>query len=112
MTQRLRQLLLTWVLLVVLLAIEIGISFLPLDRSARPVVLLPAVLMAGLVGVVFMEVGRGPEIVRLFAVASLLWLTILLGMGSLDPMTRAMHYVRTQNTLASSTEQQPGTAAP
>ena len=63
-------------------------SFLPLDRALRPLVLIPAVLMVGIVGTVFMEVRRGPEIVRLFAVAGLLWLTILLGLGSLDPMTR------------------------
>lgn len=88
MSQRFRHLLLAWVLLMVLLAIEFGTSFLPLDRSARPLVLIPAVLMAAVVGTIFMEVGRGPEIVRLFAVAALLWLSMLLGLGSLDPMTR------------------------
>lgn len=93
MNKRLRQLALTWVLLIVLLVIEVGVSFLPLGRSARPLVLIPAVLMVGLVGVIFMEVGKGPEIVQLFAVASLLWLTILLGLGSLDPITRTMYYV-------------------
>lgn len=90
MNKRLRQLALTWVLLIVLLVIEVGVSLLPLGRSARPLVLIPAVLM---VGVIFMEVGKGPEIVQLFAVASLLWLTILLGLGSLDPITRTMYYV-------------------
>ena len=54
--------------------------------------LIPAVLMVGTVGTMFMEVGRGPEIVRLFAVAALLWLTILLGLGSLDPMTRTDYH--------------------
>jgi len=88
MSQRFRSLLLAWVLLMVLLAIEFGTSFLPLDRSARPLVLIPAVLMVAVVGTIFMEVGRGPEIVRLFAVAALLWLSMLLGLGSLDPMTR------------------------
>jgi hypothetical protein len=91
MSQRFRRLLLAWVLLMVLLAIEFGASFLPLDRSARPLVLIPAVLM---VGTIFMEVGRGPEIVRLFAVAALLWLSMLLGLGSLDPMTRIDYQVQ------------------
>jgi hypothetical protein len=36
-------------------------------------------LMVGVVGTIFMEVERGPAIVRLFAIAGLLWLTILLG---------------------------------
>jgi caa(3)-type oxidase subunit IV len=94
MTPRFRRLYLTLALLLVLLAIEFGASFLPLDREARPVVLVPAVLMVGLVGAMFMEIGRGPEIVRLFAAAALLWLTILLGLGSLDPMTRTDYQVQ------------------
>lgn len=97
MNQRLRHLLLAWVLLMVLLAIEFGASALPFDRSARPLVLIPAVLMVGVVGTIFMEVGRGPEIVRLFAAAGLLWLGILLGLGSLDPMTRIVYHVQTAN---------------
>jgi cytochrome c oxidase subunit IV len=83
-----------WVLLLILLAIELGVSRLPLDPNLRPVVLIPAVLMVGVAGAVFMEVRRGPGIARIFAVASLLWLTILLGLGSLDPMTRVMYHVQ------------------
>ena len=97
MNQRLRGLLWAWVLLMVLLAIEFGASFLPLDRSARPLILIPAVLMVWVVGTVFMEVGQGPEIVRLFAVAGLLWLSFQLGLGSLDPMTRIVYNVQTAN---------------
>jgi cytochrome c oxidase subunit IV len=93
MSGHLRRLLLGWALLILLLAVEFGVSILPLEPSFRPVVLLPAVLMVGVVAMIFMEIGRGPGIVRLFAVASLLWLSILLGLGSLDPMTRAMYYV-------------------
>lgn len=94
MTPRFRRLWLALLVLVVLLAIELGVSLLPLDRSARPLVLIPAMLMVGTVGTMFMEVGRGPEIVRLFAVAGLLWLAILLGLGSLDPMTRTDYHVQ------------------
>jgi hypothetical protein len=85
---------LTWVSLLVLLGIEFGISRLSLDPALRPVILIPAVLMVGIAGTVFMEVRHGPAIVRLFAAASLLWLSVLLGLGSLDPMTRAMYYVQ------------------
>ncbi len=94
MHRRLLRLVLTWVLLLILLAIQFGVSRLPLGPDMGPVVLIPAVLMAGLSGIVFMEVRKGPAIVRLFAVASLLWLTILLGLGSLDPLTRVMYYVQ------------------
>jgi cytochrome c oxidase subunit IV len=94
MTLRLRRLLLAWALLMVLLAIEFGGSFMPLGRSARPLVLVPAVLMVAAVGILFMQIGRGIAIVRLFAVAGLLWLTILLGLGSLDPLTRTDYPVQ------------------
>jgi cytochrome c oxidase subunit 4 len=83
-----RRLLLTWALLLALLAIELGASYLPLSRAARPLILIPALVMVGMVAVVFMEVRQGPMIVRLFAAAGLLWLLILLALGSLDPLTR------------------------
>jgi hypothetical protein len=92
MGRRLLRLVLTWILLLILLGIQFGVSLLPLGPSLGPVVLIPAVLMVGLAGLIFMEVRRGPEIVRLFAIASLL--TILLGLGSLDPLTRVMYYVQ------------------
>jgi caa(3)-type oxidase subunit IV len=88
MTSTVRRLLLSWLLLMVLAGAEFGASFLPLGRSERPLVLVPAVLMIAGVATLFMHVRRGPTIVRLFAVAALLWLTILLGLGTLDPMTR------------------------
>ena len=97
MTPRFRRLLQAWALLMVLLAIEFGASFLPLWRSARPLVLVPAVLMVAAVATLFMQIGRGPMIVRLFAVAGLLWLTILLGLGSLDPLTRTDYHVQAGN---------------
>lgn len=94
MNPRLRDLLLVWVLLVLLLAVELAASFLPLGRSARPLILIPAALMVAVVGATFMQVGRGPAIVRLFATAGMLWLTILLGLGSLDAMTRTDYHVQ------------------
>ena len=97
MNPRSRHLLLAWGLLIALLAIEFGASFLPLDRAARPLILIPAALMLAVVSVAFMEVRRGPETIRLCAAAGLLWLCILLGLGSLDPMTRVNYYVQTTN---------------
>ncbi|MGC1862955.1 MAG: cytochrome C oxidase subunit IV family protein [Methylocystis sp.] len=97
MNPRSRHLLLAWGLLVALLVIEFGASFLPLDRAARPLILVPAALMIAVVSVAFMELRRGPEAMRLFFAAGLLWLCILLGLGSLDPMTRINYYARTTN---------------
>ncbi len=55
--------------------------------------MLPAAGMVAVVGIVFMEVGDGPVIVRGFAVAGLVWLLVLLGLGSMDPMTRTEYQV-------------------
>jgi hypothetical protein len=60
MNERLRHLFIGWVWLMVLLAVELGASFLPLPRSARPLLLMIAALMAGVVGTVFMK-RRGPK---------------------------------------------------
>jgi len=94
---RSRHLLLAWGLLIALLAIEFGASFLALDRTARPLILIPAALMIAVVSVTFMELRQGPEPIRLFFAAGLLWLCILLGLGSLDPMTRINYLVLTTN---------------
>lgn len=97
MTPSVSRLLLSWVALMALLAIEFGASFLTLGRSSRLLLLIPAALMVAGVGTLFMQVGRGPTIVRLFATGALLWLAILLGLGSLDAMTRTDHFVQTDN---------------
>lgn len=97
MNAHFRALLGTWILLLALLAAEFGGSFLPLGPSARPLILIPAILMVVVVGTMFMQVRKGPSIVRLFVAAGLVWLTILLGLGSLDPMTRTDVYVQAVN---------------
>jgi cytochrome c oxidase subunit IV len=92
MPPRLLRLLLAWVLLLVLLGIEFGASFLPLAPWSRVLILLPALAMAAIVGIVFMEVGRGPVVARGFAAAGLFWLVVLLGLGSMDPLTRTDYH--------------------
>ena len=88
MREHLRRLVWTWVVLLVLLAIQFGASFLPLSPSLRPLLLGPAALMLAAVATMFMQIGRGPALVRVFSAAALLWVSILLGLGSLDPLTR------------------------
>jgi cytochrome c oxidase subunit 4 len=97
-----RKLLLTWLALLALLALEIGASFLPLQRSDRPLILIPALAMVGVVAMIFMQVGRGPILVRLFAAAGVLWLVILLALGSLDPLTRTDYPVAAPTHAAAS----------
>jgi cytochrome c oxidase subunit IV len=93
MRQELRRLLLIWLLLLALGAIELGASYLPWPRGLRPLVMLPGVIMVGIVAMGFMEVRRGPALVRAFAVAGVLWLLLLLGLGSADPLTRTQYPV-------------------
>jgi cytochrome c oxidase subunit 4 len=87
------KLILTWLVLLGFLALEVGASFLPLSPSTRPLILIPALAMLGIVVTSFMQIGRGPVIVRLFAAAGVLWLLILLALGSLDPLTRVVYRV-------------------
>jgi cytochrome c oxidase subunit IV len=94
MTAGIRHLLFTWLALLVLGTIELGGSVLPIPRSARTLLLLPAILMVLIVVLVFMRIRTGPGVVRIFAVASVFWLTILLGLGMMDPLTRGIYPVQ------------------
>jgi cytochrome c oxidase subunit IV len=82
---------LTWLALLGLLAVEVGVSLVPFSPAARPLILVPALAMLGVILMSFMQLGRGPVIVRLFVAAGLLWLLILLALGSLDPLTRVVY---------------------
>jgi len=84
-----------WVLLLLVGAVEFGASFLPLGHLGRPLIMIPAIAMIGLVAFGFMNVTKGPVIVRTFAVAALFWLLILLALGSVDPLTRVNYTVPT-----------------
>ncbi len=88
-----RRLLVTWFVLLLLGAAELALSFIHLARSLRPLVAIPGVLMAIVVVVGFMEVRRGPVIIRAFAVGAGFWLLVLLILGSVDPLTRIDCYV-------------------
>ena len=81
-----------WVALLASLAMEVATSFLPMPPLLRPLLLIYAIAMAGVIVTCFMEVGRGPSVIRLFLTSGLLWLAILLALGSLDPLTRVTYF--------------------
>ena len=81
-----------WAALLALLALEVAASALPLTPSLRPLLLIFALAMAGIILTSFMEVEQGPSPIRLFAVAGFVWLIILLALGSLDPLTRLTYF--------------------
>jgi small neutral amino acid transporter SnatA (MarC family) len=88
-----RRLIAAWLWLLALGAVEFAASFLPLPRAWRPLILIPGALMAVVVAISFMEVKKGPPIVRAFAVAALFWLVVLLALGSADPLSRKNYLV-------------------
>jgi cytochrome c oxidase subunit III len=61
--------------------------------AVQPLILIAALAMLGVIATYVMKVGRGPILVRLFAAAGVLWLLILLALGSLDPLTRVAYPV-------------------
>jgi hypothetical protein len=93
-----RRALLSWLSLLLLAAVEIGGSLIHSDRSLRPLLLLPALAMVALVGVMFMRVQHSIAPARGFALAGLLWLLLLLGLGAMDPLTRAVYIDGPQTT--------------
>jgi caa(3)-type oxidase subunit IV len=80
-----------WFALLVVSGLEFGASFLPIPTDARPVLMLPAAVMAALVVLGYMRLLSAPEIARCFAIAGVFWLTVLLGLAMMDPLTRAIY---------------------
>lgn len=76
--------LLPWLALMSLLALEIIAALLHMGTAAA--VLAP--VMIALVAGIFMQIGREAPLSRVFAIAGLFWLAILIGLGSLDFLAR------------------------
>lgn len=93
MRRRHRFNLLIWLALLIVAVLEFGFSFAPIPAGARPILMLPAVLMVALVALGYMRLLTAPEIARGFAIAGLFWLTILLGLAMTDPLTRSVYAV-------------------
>ena len=96
MTRRHRLDLAIWIALLVVAAVEFGCSFIHMAPSARPVLILGAAVMAVIVALGYMRLTTAPTIAQGFAVAGVFWLTILLGLAMVDPMTRAVYTVTGQ----------------
>jgi hypothetical protein len=93
MTRRIVLLSIAWVALMALAGGEFLISAVPMTLPNRPVVLLPAGIMVLIVVLGFMRLGSAPIIARGFAVAAMFWLILLLGLGSMDALTRNVWWV-------------------
>lgn len=91
-----RHALLIWLTLLLLAAVEFAGSFIHTAPPLRLLLLVPALAMVLLVGVMFMRVQSTIAPARGFALAGLLWLLLLLGLGTMDPLTRAVYRVPEQ----------------
>ncbi|MBO4224391.1 cytochrome C oxidase subunit IV family protein [Bradyrhizobium neotropicale] len=81
-------LLAAWLVLLALLALTVGLSYVPLGNGNAMIALSIAALKAAVVAAVFMELWhRGPRTL-IFAAAGLFWLAILLWLGLMDFLTR------------------------
>lgn len=74
--------------LMVLLAATVGVWLLPLGPLGLPAALTIAFLKAIIIALVFMHVGYGSRLTRLFAAAGLFWLLILFVLTFSDYLTR------------------------
>lgn len=95
---------LTGVALLLLLALTVGLPFVGL-RSIEPITsLVIAGIKAVLIAIIFMHLYRDAPMVRLFAIAALLWFGILMCLTLSDYMTRESFRPNTTNhTIQQST---------
>lgn len=77
-------------LMFALLAAELAATF-ALPGWGRAGIVIIAATMIGVAVFGFMDLGREGATVWLFAAAAALWIAILLGLGSLDPLTRTLY---------------------
>lgn len=77
-----------WAGLLLLLAAEFGLSFLHIPRL--PIMLVP-LGMAALVAFGFMRLNSDTLLAKAFAVMAVFWMIVLLGLGTMDPATRALY---------------------
>jgi len=79
----------TWVVLLALLALSVGLSFVGLGRLALALSIVIAGIKAMLVAWKFMHLSERSPTVRLFAAAPLMWVVLLVGFVVYDSVTRA-----------------------
>lgn len=75
---------LAWVLLVVLLGLQVAAALAGAGWLAGAL----APPMIGVVAFLFMDLGRASSLSRIFALAGLFWLAILVGLTSVDFLAR------------------------
>ena len=83
-----RALLGAWLALLLLLAMTVALSYVPLGSFNGVIALLIASTKTAIVAAIFMELRHRDARTYIFAGAGLFWLGILLWLGMMDFMTR------------------------
>lgn len=83
-----RALILGWLALILLVAAQIGLAWLPLGRSHLWFALGVSAAMATIVVWVFMELAKAPRLAMIFAYGGLFWVMVLFALGGSDYATR------------------------
>lgn len=94
-----RAVLLTMAGLLGLLALEFALAFTALPRLVLPAV---GVAMVVVTAFTFMRLRAGGRLSAVFALAAVFWLCVMMGLGSMDPATRADIPVHQTDVRASS----------
>ena len=81
-----------WIALIILTWTTVGVSYLELGEWNVIVALTIAVIKASLVAWIFMGVRYSTRMTRLFVVAGLVWLTIMMLITGADYRTRSWDY--------------------
>jgi hypothetical protein len=76
--------LICWIALVLLLVVELIAA----HAGGMVVVGVLAAIMVLVVAIGFMQIRQAPPLARIFAIGGVVWLVILLALGSMDSFTR------------------------
>lgn len=88
MTGPLRRVVVVWLALLALLAVNTALAFLALGAFGPVMHIAIAAGMAAMVLVVFMELDRGASLFWVFAGAGFFWLALLFALTAADYLTR------------------------
>jgi cytochrome c oxidase subunit 4 len=81
-----------WLALLGLLLLSLWIAYLPLGSGVKALAgPLIALIKAALVGFAFMELARSRPLIRLTAMAGLVFVTVLFGLTATDVLARLLH---------------------
>ena len=89
MPKPLRHIALAWIGLFALLALTLGMAYVPLGKANIVVALAIGTAKAVIVVLAFMKLAKSPPLTWIFAGAGLFWLALLFGLSFTDYATRA-----------------------